>query len=136
MVKRQAGVGRPTNTARELEASEKRNQELEEIIRALQSEEGVALAIGEPFKAGDSEQIRPAGSDGDSDGDSGEPERSDGVWINDVGNLCIGRECMVTEATPEGLRFILDPEKCDPKTRETLVNAMLKGSRISLPDGR
>ena len=50
--------------------------------------------------------------------------------MNEKGHLCIGRECIVAEATPEGLRFRLDPDTCDPKTREAFVNAMLKGTRI------
>ena len=54
--------------------------------------------------------------------------------MNEQGHLCIGRECIMAEATPEGLRFRLDPESCDPKTRETFVNAMLKGTRIGLKE--
>lgn len=38
----------------------------------------------------------------------------------------------MAEATPEGLRFRLDPDTCDPKTREAFVNAMLKDTRIGL----
>ena len=54
--------------------------------------------------------------------------------MNEQGHLCIGRECIMAEATPEGLRFRRDPESCDPKTRETFVNAMLKGTRIGLKE--
>jgi len=56
------------------------------------------------------------------------------VWVNDAGNLCIGRECIVAEATPEGLRFRLDPDSCDPKTREAFIGAMMKGTRIGLKE--
>ena len=54
--------------------------------------------------------------------------------MNEKGHLCIGRECIVAEATPEGLRFRLDPDTCDPKTREAFVDAMLKGTRIGLKE--
>ena len=46
--------------------------------------------------------------------------------MNEKGHLCIGRECIMAEATPEGLRFRLDPESCDPKTRDSRAAACFR----------
>jgi len=51
--------------------------------------------------------------------------------VNEQGNLCIGRKCIVTEATPEGLRFKLDADTCDPATRDAFIAAMIKGTRMT-----
>ena len=131
MAKRKDGVGRPTDIARDLAAERERNQELEEKIRTLESEGGASTPIGE---SGEADQVRPTGADGISGGLPDEPVTTPGVWVNDKGHLCIGRECIVAEATPEGLRFRLDPDTCDPKTREAFVEAMLKGTRIGLKE--
>jgi hypothetical protein len=48
--------------------------------------------------------------------------------VNEFGNVCIGRKCMVSEATPDGIRFRLDPETCDPATREAFVQAFARGA--------
>jgi len=126
MAKRKEGVGRSTDIARELA---ERNRELEEEIRAL--------------KSGDADQERPtsAGELGESAGELGESaggsagelgeEAGAKSWVNEQGNLCIGRKCIVTEATPEGLRFKLDADTCDPATRDAFIAAMIKGTRMT-----
>ena len=136
MAKRKDGVGRPTDIERDLAAERERNRELEEKIRILESEPGASPSIGESVEAGEANQVRPTGADGLSGElpDEDEPVTTPGVWVNEKGHLCIGRECIVAEATPEGLRFRLDPDTCDPKTREAFVEAMLKGTRIGLKE--
>ena len=52
--------------------------------------------------------------------------------MNKAGNLCMGRVCLTTEATETGLEFTLDPETCDPETREKLIGAMIKGAKLRL----
>ena len=123
MAKRKDGMDRSTGLPEELAQERERNRLLEERIAALE-----ANGIGEPS------QVRPISADGISGELSEEQETTPGVWVNEKGHLCIGRECIMAEATPEGLRFRLDPESCDPKTRETFVNAMLKGTRIGLKE--
>ena len=127
MARRKDGVGRPTDVARDLAAEQERNQVLEERIRILESEGGESVSKG---------FVRPTGADGLSGGlpDEDEPVTTPGVWVNEDGHLCIGRECIVAVATPEGLRFRLDPDSCDPKTREAFINAMMKGTRIGLKE--
>ena len=134
MAKRKDGVGRPTDIAGDLAAERERNRELEEKIRTLESEHGASPPIGESVEPGEADQVRPTSTDGIAGGLPNEPVTTPGVWVNEKGHLCIGRECIVAEATPEGLRFRLDPDTCDPKTRETFVNAMLKGTRIGLKE--
>ena len=139
MAKRKDGVGRPTDIARDLAAERERNRELEEKIRTLESEHGASNPIGEsvpvstPIPEG---FVRPISADGLSGElpDEDEPVTTPGVWVNEKGHLCIGRECIVAEATPEGLRFRLDPDSCDPKTREAFIGAMMKGTRIGLKE--
>ena len=131
MAKRKDGMDRSTDIARDLAAERDRNRELEEKIRTLESEHGASTPIGESVEA---DQVRPTSADGIPGGLPNEPVTTPGVWVNEKGHLCIGRECIVAEATPEGLRFRLDPDTCDPKTRETFVNAMLKGTRIGLKE--
>ena len=121
MAKRIDGMDRSTGLPEELAQERERNRLLEERIAALE-----ANGTGEPS------QVRPISADGISGELSEDQETTPGVWVNEQGHLCIGRECIMAEATPEGLRFRLDPESCDPKTRETFVNAMLKGTRIGL----
>lgn len=123
MAKRKDGMERSTGLPEELAQERERNRLLEERIAALE-----ANGTGEPS------QVRPTSADGISGELSEEQETTPGVWVNEQGHLCIGRECIMAEATPEGLRFRLDPESCDPKTRETFVNAMLKGTRIGLKE--
>ena len=67
---------------------------------------------------------------GGSAGELGE-EAGAKSWVNEQGNLCIGRKCIVTEATPEGLRFKLDADTCDPATRGAFIAAMIKGTRMT-----
>ena len=121
MAKRKDGMDRSTGLPEELAQERERNRLLEERIATLE-----ANGIGEPS------QVQPTSADGTSGELPEEQETTPGVWVNEKGHLCIGRECIMAEATPEGLRFRLDPESCDPKTRETFVNAMLKGIRIGL----
>ena len=123
MAKRKDGMDRSTSLPEELAQERERNRLLEERIAALE-----ANGTGEPS------QVRPISADGTSGELPEEQETTPGVWVNEKGHLCIGRECIMAEATPEGLRFRLDPESCDPKTRETFVNAMLKGTRIGLKE--
>ena len=123
MAKRKDGMERSTGLPEELAQERERNRLLEERIAALE-----ANGTGEPS------QVRPISADGISGELPEEQETTPGVWVNEQGHLCIGRECIMAEATPEGLRFRLDPESCDPKTRETFVNAMLKGTRIGLKE--
>ena len=123
MAKRKDGMERSTGLPEELAQERERNRLLEERIAALE-----ANGTGEPS------QVRPISADGISGELPEEQETTPGVWVNEKGHLCIGRECIMAEATPEGLRFRLDPESCDPKTRETFVNAMLKGTRIGLKE--
>ena len=123
MAKRKDGMDRSTGLPEELAQERERNRLLEERIAALE-----ANGTGEPS------QVRPISADGISGEIQEEQETTPGVWVNEKGHLCIGRECIMAEATPEGLRFRLDPESCDPKTRETFVNAMLKGTRIGLKE--
>ena len=123
MAKRKDGMERSTGLPEELAQERERNRLLEERIAALEAND-----TGEPG------QVRPTSADGISGELSEEQETTPGVWVNEQGHLCIGRECIMAEATPEGLRFRLDPESCDPKTRETFVNAMLKGTRIGLKE--
>ena len=123
MAKRKDGMDRSTGLPEELAQERERNRLLEERIAALE-----ANGTGEPS------QVRPISADGTSGELPEEQETTPGVWVNEKGHLCIGRECIMAEATPEGLRFRLDPESCDPKTRETFVNAMLKGTRIGLKE--
>ena len=52
--------------------------------------------------------------------------------MNSAGNLCLGRVCLTTEATANGLEFTLDAETCDPETREKLIGAMIKGAKLKL----
>ena len=125
MAKRKDGVGRPTDVARDLAGEQERNRELEERIRILEFRGGESVPEG---------FVRPTGADGIPGGLPNEPVTTPGVWVNEKGHLCIGRECIVAEATPEGLRFRLDPDTCDPKTREAFVEAMLKGTRIGLKE--
>ncbi len=127
MARRKDGVGRPTDVARDLAGEQERNRELEERIRILESEGG------EPVSKG---FVRPTGANGLSGElpDEDEPVTTPGVWVNEDGHICIGRECIVAVATPEGLRFRLDPDSCDPKTREAFISAMLKGTRIGLQE--
>jgi len=129
MAKRKNGVGRPTDIGSSTDlvaASEERNRELEERIRTLESERDGEVSV----EAG---QVRPI-SAGELSGEvlDGDEEMTEGFWVNEQGNLCIGRKCMVMEATPDGLRFELDPDSCDPKTREILFSAMMKGTRMGL----
>ena len=116
MAKRKEGVGRSTDIARELA---ERNRELEEEIRAL--------------KSGDADQERPTSAGESAGGSAGELGEEAGAksWVNEQGNLCIGRKCIVTEATPEGLRFKLDADTCDPATRDAFIAAMIKGTRMT-----
>ena len=123
MAKRKDGMERSTGLPEELAQERERNRLLEERIAALE-----ANGTGEPS------QVRPISADGISGELPEEQETTPGVWVNEQGHLCSGRECIKAEATPEGLRFRLDPESCDPKTRETFVNAMLKGTRIGLKE--
>ena len=125
MAKRKDGMDRSTGLPEELAQERERNRLLEERIAALEAND-----TGEPS------QVRPISADGLSGElpDEDEPVTTPGVWVNEKGHLCIGRECIVAEATPEGLRFRLDPDTCDPKTREAFVNAMLKGTRIGLKE--
>ena len=123
MAKRKDGMDRSKGLPEELAQERERNRLLEERIAALE-----ANGTGEPS------QVRPTSADGISGELPEEQETTPGVWVNEQGHLCIGRECIMAEATPEGLRFRLDPESCDPKTRETFVNAMLKGTRIGLKE--
>ena len=127
MARRKDGVGRPTDVARDLAAEQERNQVLEERIRILESEGGESVSKG---------FVRPTGADGLSGElpDEDEPVTTPGVWVNEDGHICIGRECIVAVATPEGLRFRLDPDSCDPKTREAFISAMMKGTRIGLKE--
>jgi len=127
MARRKDGVGRPTDIARNLATEQERNQVLEERIRILESAGGESLPEG---------FVRPTGADGLSGElpDEDEPVTTPGVWVNEAGNLCIGRACIVAEATVEGLRFRLDPDSCDPKTREVFINAMMKGTRMGLKE--
>lgn len=127
MARRKDGVGRPTDVARDLAGEQERNRELEERIRILESEGGESVSKG---------FVRPTGADGLSGGlpDEDEPVTTPGVWVNEDGHICIGRECIVAVATPEGLRFRLDPDSCDPKTREAFISAMMKGTRIGLKE--
>ena len=116
MAKRKEGIGRSTDIERDLA---ERNRELEEKIRILES--------------GDADQSRPTSAGGSSGELAEEQETTAGAksWVNEQGNICIGRQCIVTEATPEGLRFKLDPESCDPETREACIAAMIKGTRMT-----
>ena len=123
MAKRKDGMDRPTGLPEELAQERERNHLLEERIAALEAND-----TGEPS------QVRPTGADGIAGELPNEPVTIPGVWVNEKGHLCIGRECIVAEATPEGLRFRLDPDTCDPKTREAFVEAMLKGTRIGLKE--
>ena len=127
MARRKDGVGRPTDVARDLAGEQERNQVLEERIRILESEGGESVSKG---------FVRPTGADGLSGElpDEDEPVTTPGVWVNEDGHICIGRECIVAVATPEGLRFRLDPDSCDPKTREAFISAMMKGTRIGLKE--
>jgi len=127
MARRKDGVGRPTDVARDLAGEQERNRELEERIRILESEGGESVSKG---------FVRPTGADGLSGKlpDEDEPVTTPGVWVNEDGHICIGRECIVAVATPEGLRFRLDPDSCDPKTREAFISAMMKGTRIGLKE--
>ena len=136
MAKRKDGVGRPTDIAGDLAAERERNRELEEKIRTLESEHGASPPIGESVESGEADQVRPTGADGLSGAlpDEDEPVTTPGVWVNEDGHICIGRECIVAVATPEGLRFRLDPDSCDPKTREAFISAMMKGTRIGLKE--
>jgi len=61
--------------------------------------------------------------------DTSEP-RTEGFYLNDQGELCLGMSCLVMHETPEGLRFELNPDECDPETRERLVSAAIKGARL------
>ena len=130
MAKRKNEVGRPTDFESSgdlVAASEQRNRELEERIRVLESERDGEVSV----EAG---QVRPI-SAGELSGEvlvQSDEEMTEGFWVNEQGNLCIGRKCMVMEATPDGLRFELDPDNCDPKTREILFTAMMKGTRMGL----
>ena len=130
MAKRKNEVGRPTDFESSgdlVAASEQRNRELEERIRVLESEREGAVSV----------ETGPVGSIS-ADELSGEvlvqsdEEMTEGFWVNEHGNLCIGNKCMVMEATPDGLVFELDPDNCDPKTREILFTAMMKGTRMGL----
>ena len=123
MAKRKDGMDRSTGLPEELAQERERNRLLEERIAALEAN-----------GTGESSQVRPTSADGISGELPEEQGTTPGVWVNEQGHLCIGRECIMAEATPEGLRFRLDPESCDPKTRETFVNAMLKGTRIGLKE--
>ena len=123
MAKRKDGMDRSKGLPEELAQERERNRILEERIAALEAN-----------GAGEADQVRPTSTDGIPGGLPNEPVTTPGVWVNEKGHLCIGRECIVAEATPEGLRFRLDPDTCDPKTRETFVNAMLKGTRIGLKE--
>ena len=151
MAKRKSGVGNPTNRASELVEY---NSQLEERIRILELEleSSASPRQGELVEDGEADSAKHFGSGGEasdagvsggeasdagvSGGADEEVEalsgRTPGVWVNDEGNTCIGRECMITEARPEGLFFKLDPDSCDPKTRELFVNAMIRGARTGL----
>ena len=141
MAKRKSGVGNPTNRASELVEY---NSQLEERIRILELEleSSASPRQGELVEDGEADSAKHFGSGGEasdagvSGGADEEVEalscRTPGVWVNDKGNTCIGRECMITEARPEGLFFKLDPDSCDPKTRELFVNAMIRGARTGL----
>ena len=127
MARRKDGVGRPTDVARDLAGEQERNRELEERIRILESEGGESVSKG---------FVRPTGANGLSGElpDEDEPVTTPGVWVNEDGHICIGRECIVAVATPAGLRFRLDPDRGDPKTREAFISAMMKGTRIGLKE--
>lgn len=51
-------------------------------------------------------------------------------YVHEAGNLCMGRVCLTTEATPNGIGFSLDLESCDPDTREKFVGAMIRGAKL------
>ena len=123
MAKRKDGMERSTGLPEELAQERERNRLLEERIAAFE-----ANGAGEPS------QVRPTSADGISGEFPEGQETTPGVWVNEAGNLCIGRACIVAEATVEGLRFRLDPDSCDPKTREAFISAMMKGTRIGLKE--
>ena len=109
MQKNRSGTKRTRDVEAELVAEREQRQRLEERLAALES--GTGNSKGNPGDVGSSEEK---------------------WYVNEAGNLCMGRTCLTTEATENGLEFTLDAATCDPETREKLVGAMIRGAKLRL----
>ena len=67
---------------------------------------------------------------GTAERDPSSGDLPEGWYLDERGQLCHGTECLTVVIEEEGIAFDLDPEKCDPKTREALVGAAIRGARL------